>query len=185
MNVHEAIFARRAVRAYTSGAVEEETIRSLLRAAVQAPSAMNRQPWLFAVVEDRARLRRYSERAKAMLLEAKDAKTSHYAAMLRDPSFNIFYDAGCLVAIGVGETTAYSAADCWLAASNLMLGARDRGLGTCCIGFAIPILNTPDVKAELGFPRDGAVIAPIILGHPAVEPPAVARALPNIVSWSR
>jgi nitroreductase len=51
MNVTEAIFARRAIRAYSSREVDEATIRMLLRAAVQAPSAMNRQPWLFSIVQ--------------------------------------------------------------------------------------------------------------------------------------
>ena len=61
MNVTEAIYARRAVRSYTPQKVDEATVRSLLRAAVQAPSAMNLQPWVFGVVQDAARLARWSE----------------------------------------------------------------------------------------------------------------------------
>ena len=51
-------------------------------------------------------------------------------------------------------------ADCWLAAENLMLAATAKGLGTCCIGFAVGILNTEEVKRELGIPEDGAAVAP-------------------------
>ena len=52
----EAIFARRAVRSFASRRVDDEVIRKLLRAAVQAPNAMNRQPWLFSIVQDVAQL---------------------------------------------------------------------------------------------------------------------------------
>ena len=187
MNFTDVLAARRAVRSYTSVPVDDATVNALLRAAVQAPTAMNAQPWAFAVVQDVARLARWSERAKALLLEARrgDPKALRYAEMLRDPSFNIFYDARTLVVIGVTERSAYSDADCWLAAENLMLAACDAGLGTCCIGFALPLLNTPSLKSELGFPEGGAVVAAVIVGHPQAAPPPVARKPPRILSWIR
>jgi len=187
MNVTEAIFARRAVRAYAPRKVEDATVRVLIKAAVQAPSAMNRQPWLFSVIQDVAQLKRYSDRAKAILLSqmSADPKARHYSDRLGSPSFNIFYDAGALVVIGVAERSTYTDADCWLAASNLMLAATEAGLGTCCIGFAVPVLNLPEVKAEIGLPASGAAVAPILVGYPAAAPPPIHRADPKIVSWSR
>jgi nitroreductase len=187
MNFTEFLAARRSVRSYTSAPVDDATVDALLRAAVQAPSAMNAQPWAFAIVQDAARLARWSERAKALILEGIQAepKARHYAELLRDPSFNIFYDAGTLVVIGVTERSAYSDADCWLAAENLMLAACDAGLGTCCIGFALPLLNTAALKEELGFPQSGAVVAAVIVGHPQGAPPPVARKAPRVLSWIR
>lgn len=187
MKLTEAIFARRAIRSFTPQPVSAEALQDLLRAAVQAPSAMNRQPWLFSIVQDRAQLKRYSDRAKALLLAqaARDPKTTHYADRFRDDAFNIFYDAGTLIVIGAAERGTYTDADCWLAAANLMLAACDAGLGTCCIGFALSVLNTPEVKAELGLPGAGVAVAPIIVGHPRAPAPAVVRAEPTIVAWSR
>jgi nitroreductase len=187
MNLTEAISARRAVRSFTARQVDDAVVRSLLYAAVQAPSAMNRQPWLFSIVQDLPRLERYSDRAKTMLLSqmAHDPKTKHYEETLRTDAFNIFYNAPTLVVIGVAERGAYTDADCWLAAENLMLAACDAGLGSCCVGFAVGVLNTPEVKAELQWPPAGAAIAPLILGYPSETPPAVARAEPRIVSWIR
>lgn len=187
MNLLEAINARRAVRSYASRKVDDDTIVALLRAAVQAPSAMNAQPWAFAVVQDVARLRRWSARAKTMLLEAgaRTTKTRRYETMLRDPSFDVFYDAGTLVAIGAEGGGEWAQADCWLAAQNLMLAACDRGLGTCPIGFAIPLLNTAEVKAELGLAADAVVVAPIIVGYPREAAPPVTRAEPRVVAWLR
>ncbi|NLY36569.1 MAG: nitroreductase family protein [Tissierellia bacterium] len=47
------IFERRSVRHYRQRAVEEEKIELLLRAAMQAPSAKNQQPWEIIVLENR------------------------------------------------------------------------------------------------------------------------------------
>jgi nitroreductase len=187
MNVLEAIAARRAVRAYTSRVVRESTVHSLLDAAVRAPNAVNEQLWVFSVVQNAHVLKRWSDGAKTILLDRApaDAKTNRHRAMLEDPSFNIFYDATTLVVIGSKERGTYTDADCWLAAENLMLAACDAGLGTCPIGFAIPILNTKDVKEELGFPASGVVVAPIIVGYPSATPSPVPRAEPQIVGWIR
>jgi len=186
MNVLEAIQARRAVRSYSRRPVDKATIEALLRAAVQAPSALDEQPWVFAVVQDRGLLSRWSDHAKAIVLEQAPAepKTRHYNPRLSDPVFNIFYDAPVLVVIGSRKRGTYTDADCWLAAENLMLAACEVGLGTCPIGFAIPLLNTPEVKDELQFGAAMVAVAPIIVGYPTAAAPAVARAAPRILSWS-
>lgn len=187
MNVTEAIFARRAIRSYTPRKVEEVTIRMLLRAAVQAPSAMNRQPWIFSILQDTSQLARYSDRAKAALLtqHADELKTAHYRDRLRSPDFNIFYDASTLVVIGAAEPAPFVEADCWLAAANLMLAATALGIGSCCIGFAVPVLNAPEIKEEIGLPPSGVAVAPILLGYPTVAPAQHPRNDPKIVRWSR
>jgi nitroreductase len=76
-------------------------------------------------------LKRYSDRAKTMLLAemARDPKTVHYQDTLKSPTF--FYGASALVVIGAGERGRYTEADCWLAAANLMLAACAAGLGSC------------------------------------------------------
>jgi len=52
MDIYEAIGGRRTVREYTNEAIDEGTIRRLIEAAVQAPSAVSQQPWTIAVVRD-------------------------------------------------------------------------------------------------------------------------------------
>lgn len=89
-----------------------------------------------------------------------------------------------LIVICARDGGPYVQADCWLAAENLMLAACDAGLGTCCIGFAIPVLNTVELKAELRIPADTAAVAPIIVGYPSGPVDAPARAEPRVLSWS-
>jgi nitroreductase len=65
MNLIEAVYHRRAVRDYTDAPVDPELLRFVIAAAIQAPNAMNRQPWSFVIVTNRDVLDRCSQRAKA------------------------------------------------------------------------------------------------------------------------
>ena len=187
----QTIYSRRAVRAYRAEPPSDEAIHALLDAAVRAPTAMHREPWGFVVVQDRTLLKRYSDRAKAALLEpsvalgwgSAPASRHDHPSMLADPAFNIFYDAGTLIVICRTESGKFAEADCWLAAENLMLAATARRLGTCVIGFAVGVLNTPEAKRELGIPEEGAAVAPIIIGTPREAPHAVARKAPRMLNW--
>jgi nitroreductase len=62
MDLKEAIYGRRAVREFTPKPVDEEVLRQLVDAAIQAPS--NQQPWPFTGVQDKALLARLSREAK-------------------------------------------------------------------------------------------------------------------------
>lgn len=56
-----SIFNRRSIRAYKEKSVEDEKIEKLLRAAMQAPSAGNQQPWEFIVIREKDNLKKLSE----------------------------------------------------------------------------------------------------------------------------
>jgi nitroreductase len=192
----DAIFTRRSVRAYTPQSLDESTIRSLLDAAVQAPTAMHTEPWAFVIVQDRAVLKRISDRAKASWArEATHYRDLHagvgvpsaaaFAERLASPDFCVFYDAGTLIAIGARPLGPFVAADCWLAAENLMLAASALGLDTCCIGSAVVALNSPETKSELSIPADVEIIAPIVVGVAREAATDASRRTPTIISWMR
>jgi nitroreductase len=185
MEIFEAIRGRRAVRAFTEAEVDREQLSRLIDAAIQAPSATNAQPWVFAVIQDRQLLHRCSERAKAHLLETleSDSLLSRYRDTLADPAFDIFYHAPALIVICARPDTTQAAEDCALAAQNLMLAAHAMGLGTCPIGFARSWLNLPEVKRELGIPSDCAPVLPLVVGHPRGPTASHGRNAPHIVSW--
>ena len=104
MDIKEAIYTRRAVREYTSEPVDETTLRSLIDAAIQAPSAVNQQPWSFCVVRDQALLTRISDEAKAHMLRTSPmALTPHFHDRLIDANFHIFYHAPALILISSAE----------------------------------------------------------------------------------
>jgi nitroreductase len=182
MDIKEAIFGRRAVREYTGEAIDEQTIRLLVRASVYAPSAVNQQPWIFTVVRDQGVLDRISRDAKAHMLATMGASqhSDHFRTLLAAADFQIFYHAPALILISAIERGPWIVEDCSLAAENLMLAAYAGGLGTCWIGFAQGFLNTPEGKKTLGLPPACVAVAPIIVGHAKVIPPPVARKEPQI-----
>jgi len=189
----DAIFSRRSVRAYDRRKIDDATVRGLLDAAVAAPTAMHMEPWTFVVVQDEAMLKRFSDRAKASwVAEAAKYRDLHappaaggFAARLADPSFSIFYDAGTLIVICAKAMGPFVVADCWLAAENIMLAACALGLGTCCIGSAVPALNTPEAKAELHIPAEVTAVVPIVVGIPAGGAVEVPRKDPEILLWKK
>jgi nitroreductase len=186
-SVMEAIQQRRSVRDYTSQTIEKNVIQTLLDAAVHAPTAMDEEPWSFAIIQDRKILDRLSESAKKLVRhEAQGTGTDRTKGSLHvvdKPDFHAFYNAGTLIVICSKKQGPFVVADCWLAAENLLLSAFAQGLGTCVIGFAVSALNTPEWKAELKIPAEMTAIAPMIVGVPAGKTPPVPRKAPEILTW--
>ena len=181
MDLRDAIYGRRAVRDYLRKPVEQSVIKSLIDAAVQAPSAVNQQPWIFTVVRDERVLDQLSRDSKEHMLRFHPGiKDSEHFHVLNDPHFQIFYHAPALVIIAAVAPVPWFVEDCSLAAQNLMLAAHDARLGSCWIGFAQGYLNTPEGKALVGMSPACAPVAPIIIGEPRSEPKVVARKEPQI-----
>jgi nitroreductase len=109
------ILSRRSIRKYTSEPVSEEDVRTLLEAAMAAPSASNRKPWHFVVVTDRQTLDALAE--------------AH-------PHGKMLFEAQLCVAVcgGPVETERYWIQDCCAATENLLLAATALGLGAVWLG---------------------------------------------------
>ena len=104
LSAPDAIFTRRSVRSYTGQKLDEPTIRALLDAAAQAPTAMHEEPWAFVVVQNDATLERYSDRAKGtwakgvakyrdLHIPGDAAMGASFADQFANPEFCVFYDA--------------------------------------------------------------------------------------------
>ena len=68
MDIIKAIYSHRAIREFDATPVDQSVLRQLIDAAIQAPSAVNPQPWSFCVVRDKTLLDRISHEAKAHIL---------------------------------------------------------------------------------------------------------------------
>lgn len=180
MELMEALRTRRAVRDFTAEPVDAATIDELIGAAILAPSAMNLQPWAFAVLNGTARLHDQSGQVKQYVLAHLPADAP-LAGHLADPNFEIFHGAAALIVICATNGDSQSAEDCCLAGENFMLAAHAKGLGTCWIGLSRTWLNLPAVKVELAIPADLSPVAPIVLGHRRSAPAATPRKEARIV----
>jgi nitroreductase len=186
LDVFETILARRSVRGFRDGDLDRKLVRSLLEAAVRAPTAVHEEPWAFVIVQDRQLMHDLSDRAKPLFAEEirrSGVERIETFGDFANPEFNIFYDAGTLIVICARPIGPFVAADCWLAAENLMLAACALGLGTCVIGSAVPALNLPEIKQQLGIPSELSAVAPIIVGLARGETPATSRREPFVLAW--
>jgi nitroreductase len=185
MELMQAIYTRRSVRAYKPDAVPREIIEELLSAAVQAPTAMNIQPWAFGVITGVDGVRQYADRAKdAMMAAVGDQEwVAPFKERMAAPGYSMFYGAPALIVIYAKPMGPVAELDCHLAAENLMLAACDKGLGSCWIGFATWFLDSPEAKAELGVPSEYKMVAPIVVGHPVGPVPPVEPRLADVLFW--
>ena len=166
--VLSTIMARRSVRKYLDKPVEHEKLEIIVRAGINAPSGMNRQPWIVRVVEDQKLIADVNEVFK----KANPEQVS------RDKYFkNMFRNAPNLICVCTlvngGDL------DAGLLGENMMLAAQSLGLGTCCLGGPVRFLNTnADAKFfldRLDIPEGYKLNYILAIGYPDEQPEAKPR----------
>jgi len=187
MDVMDAIYNRHAVRDYLPKKVDAGVINKLLDAAIHAPAALHEESRAFVVIQDKRVLDRLSDSAKILLLneskESESLQRKHILDVVNQKDFQLFYNATTLIVIYSTFEGPFVAADCWLAAENLMLSSLVHGLASCVIGFAVSALNLPEWKNELKIPEGMTAVAPMIIGWPAGKTLPSAHNPPVILSW--
>jgi len=160
MDALQAIFTRRSIRKYTSTAVAAVDLKTVLEAGMNAPSANNRQPWHFVVVDTR-------ETLNAIM------NIHPYSRMLAQaPS--------AIVVCGDTDTSArYWQQDCSAATENILLAARALGLGTVWLGVYPNAERTARISKLFNLPDNVKPLGIIALGHPAEEKGRVERYKPE------
>ena len=177
-DVIELCTQRSSCRSYDpTRAVSRETIDQCIEAARLAPSACNRQPWRFVVVE--------SEGARHQILEkCRMPGIPHqwwddvpvFIALCADREFFTHK-----LAAGISGLP-YWALDVGIAGEHLVLRAAEAGLGTCWIGWICP----RRVRRIVAWPRRVRPVALITLGWPREDVGVCERsrkAIDEIVDW--
>jgi len=157
MDVFEAIRSRRSIRSFQDRPVDDKALEQILEAGRLAPSAGNRQDWLFVVVRD-------AEKRKAI------AKACHDQAFVGQAPVVIVACATDLqhrMSSGLN----IAAVDPTIAVDHMTLAATALGLGTCWIGAFDPSA----VGKLLGLSEGVAPAHVLPLGHPAETPAARPR----------
>jgi len=187
MTFSDVILKRRSIRKYLEKPVEINFLQDIIQESTLAPSAGNEQPWKFIIVQNPDLLHKISEECKKNLLGRIASNPNDYAKkyerMLQKENFSIFYNAPCLILI-LGESHVKNLLyDCTLAAGYLMLSVAAKGLGTCWINFAKEI-KSQSLLDQIGIPENHTIVAPMIIGYPAIEPSPPKRKAPIILNIS-
>lgn len=179
----QCLMTRRSIRRYQTRSVPREVIDRLLGSAVWAPSAHNRQPWRFTVLE--------GARAKDELASAMGARLRHdlqadgapQEVIEKDVSRSYARITGAPVVILVCLTMAdmdtypdegrqrnewlMAVQSTAMAGQNLLLAAHAMGLGACWM--CAPLFCPDVVSSTLDLPGDWQPQGLVTLGYPAEE----------------
>lgn len=169
------ILNRRAIRKYTDQQVSQEQLDTIMKCAIYAPSALNKQSWEIRAVQNPAIIEEINKRFLAFA-QGKEFQGS--AAHYREQGFSISHHAPTFIVIASEKGSPYAKLDAGLALQNILLSAHGLGLGTCPLGTLVPILNRPenaDILKLLNIPEDYEVTINIALGYPAENPEAPIR----------
>lgn len=168
MEAMEAILTRRSVREYAAGPLPDAAIDQLLRAAMQAPSAGNQQPWHFIVIRDR-------------VLLSEIARVHPYAQMC--------LGAPAAIAVCGDESLekypGYWVQDCSAATQNLLLAARALGLGAVWVGVHPRPERIEAIRWLLRLPAGIHPLCLVAVGSPGHYPAAEDRYRADRIRFDR
>lgn len=169
--VLENIMTRTSIRAFTDQPVDDATVEKILRAGMAAPTAVNKQPWAFVVVNDR------------MLMD-KLAEVHPYAQMLKTAQLAIIVCGDTNKALD-GFAKAYWIQDTSAATENILLAAHGLGLGAVWCGVYPNPDIYPKVKDILNLPPRIMPLNIIPIGYPAENPTPKDKWKPENIHYNR
>ena len=175
--------SRRAIRRYTATPIPPDLLNQLLETATWSPSAHNRQPWRFAVLEALASKEKLALAMGNRLRADRTADGDPPEAIERDVARSFARITGAAVLVVVSLTMAdmdsypdahrsqaertMAVQSVAMAAQTLWLAAHAAGLGACwlCAPLFVPEL----VGQTLNLPPDWEPQGLLTLGWPAEE----------------
>lgn len=165
MDTLQLLKSRRSIRKYKDKEVEKEKILTCLEAARWAPSASNKQPWEFLIVQDKKTRKKLAD----IHPYAKFVEESPVVFVpLTNPEIH----------------SKYHMSDTALTIMHFMIQAHAEGLGTCWAG----VINTeiePKIKELLGIPDHLHVLALVALGYPDQKRTSNRKELSELIHWEK
>ncbi len=150
MDTLKAITSRRSIRKYTAEPISEADQKTLLNAAMTAPSAFDERPWHFVVM-----------REKTLLCNLAD-KIDH-CEMLREANMAILICGDQRLE----KIPGFWSQDCSACTQNVLLAAHALGLGAVWLA-VYPLQDRIEtLRAELGIPQEVIPFALVSVGYPA------------------
>jgi coenzyme F420-0:L-glutamate ligase / coenzyme F420-1:gamma-L-glutamate ligase len=168
VSLFENILQRRSLRRYKSDPVPREIIERLLTAAIWSPSAHNRQPWRFAVIQESTQKEMLARAMGARLRRDLESDNVPEEVIVADVSRSYDRIASApvliMICLSMVDMDVYpeeqrnrleyqmAVQSTAMAGQNLLLAAHEAGLGAC---WMCAPLFCPDVVCQvLALPDD-------------------------------
>lgn len=196
-DVLELIRGRRSLRRYQSRPVPREWIMQILESASWAPSAHNRQPWRFVILDDAA-LKQQLAVSMGLRLR-RDLNADKVPLAIIDKDVSCSYDRISsapliiVVCMTLADMDVYSddrrnrheqamaVQSTAMAGQNMMLMASSLGLGACWM--CAPLFCPDLVRQVLDLPEDWIAQGMVTIGFPAQTRQKTRQALETRVLW--
>lgn len=160
-------------RAYQEKPVSRELIDQLLKAGLQAPSALNRQPWKIVVITNKELLTRMDNFGMKKLQENEDQ--SAYERFMKRGG-KLFYNAPAMFVI---LQRPGSDIDTGILAQNIVLAAESLGLNSVHCGMARLLMSEPEIQEKLRITPEWEFGHSILIGY------GLAKNKPHEISLSQ
>ena len=164
------IMTRTSIRQYTDEPVSKADIETMLRAGMAAPTAVNRQPWHFVVINSKEKL-------------AELAGDNPRGGMLKKAPLAIVVCGNMDKALP-GQGNGFWVQDCSAATENILLAANAIGLGAVWTGLYPDVNRAGAVAKVLKLPETFIPLCTIVIGHPAEQPAPKDKWKPENVSYN-
>ena len=160
---------------FTDEKIGEDDIKKILDAGINAPSAMNTQPWYFtAVTDEETNLQLKNSMAKMRPPKGPDLppkgldenSSKGKAEFSKAPNKAGMGDAPLTIVISCKEGSDFSAA---LAVQNMSVEAQLLGYGTKIMTAPTMALNTEEYKTLLNVPEGYNVVGVLLVGQASAE----------------
>ena len=165
MDVLQSISNRRSHRSYKEDQLIEEVLSLIIKAGLEAPSARNRQPWHFSVVQNAKLIQEIHDAAAQVFIADLE---SRYHSLFQKPGFQIFYHAPTVVFLFGDESFPWTQVDCGIAVENMALAAEGLGVGSVILGWPKPAFKggrATELKARLECPEGYGFVVALALGY--------------------
>ncbi len=163
----EVIARRYSCRDYKSEMPSDELLSAVTKAAIQAPSAVNRQPWRVILVKDPSLMQELEDEALSVLKNMED-KSSYNRIVSRGGK--LFYGAPCMIIVPIDKMqNNYSLIDCGILCQNITLAAESLGLASVICGLTGLAFSDKDKSVKLAkrlkFPEGYEFGCSVLLGY--------------------
>lgn len=176
METFEAISTRRSIRHFNSEEVSAQDLKKIIEAGILSPSAHNRQPWHYIIInKDKALKNKISDILKANT----DDTTTQTCNVIKESSALILVFAKIENKI-MDEKVIMDIESIGASIENMLLRATSLDIGTLWIGYILEI----EKELQKIFKTDKKLLAAIALGHFDKNPnPRPRKAYEEVTEW--
>ncbi len=167
----DVINTRVSVRQFTGDKLTDQQIDTILRAGMAAPTAVNKQPWAFVVVDDAEQLSALSQALPSSRIENG---ASHAIVVCGDMTKAL-----------EGEAQGYWVEDTSAATENMLLAAHAMGLGGLWVGVYPIAEKVKRVSDIIAAPEYIVPMCLVVLGVPNEQPTVKDKYKPENIHFNR